>query len=124
MEIELLPIATIVRLGAEYSAFQESMLNETEEEIIRVLDDANTANLILDFQRTAYFGSVFFEVLFRLWKRTHAAGGQFFLCSLHPDCREILETARLTTLWDILPDVASCLSQMQANESLPIRATS
>jgi anti-anti-sigma factor len=104
MEISSSASLTIVHLGASYSAFAEPEIHEAEETINEAMDASPSPHLVLDFSRTEYFGSVFFEVLFRLWKRTEARGGRFVLCHLSPDCMEILDTARLTTLWEIVPD--------------------
>lgn len=105
MEISSFPSFTVVHLDASYSAFAEPDIQETEEAINEAMDSASSGHLVLDFSRTEYFGSVFFEVLFRLWKRTEARGGRFLLCQLRPDCMDILDTARLTTLWEIVPDL-------------------
>jgi anti-anti-sigma factor len=107
MEIESRADATIVRLDASYSAFHELLIQQAEEAIVRSMDEAPSANLVLDFQDTVYFGSAFFEVLFRLWKRTESVGGRFLLCRLSADCYEILDMARLTTLWEIAAELPS-----------------
>ena len=109
MEISSVAEVTIVYLDASYSAFAEPDIHEAEETVNDAMDAASSPHLVLDFIRTEYFGSVFFEVFFRLWKRTETRGGRFVLCQLRPDCLDILDTARLTTLWEIVPDVDAAL---------------
>jgi anti-anti-sigma factor len=114
MQIETHSAITVVRLDASYSAFHELVLQEAEESILAALDQALSPHLILDFRDTQYFGSVFFETLFRLWKRVSQANGRFVLCGLKEDCLEILHTACLTNLWQISPDLCEALDSFAA----------
>lgn len=101
--------AIVVTLERSYSAFDEDLLDETQEELLALVDRQPIPFLILDFTQTEYFSSVFFEILFRVWKRIKERGGQFRLCSLQPSCQEIFEMAKLDSLWTIYPNVSNAL---------------
>jgi anti-anti-sigma factor len=106
--------ATVVHMAESYSAFEEALLADTQQAILQVLDEGGPKALILDFSETEYFSSVFFEVLFRAWKRSQEMQTRFILCALTESCREILDTAKLDTLWDIEMDVDSSLRSVNA----------
>ena len=109
MHVSVQDGATIVQLDPNYSAFNEPLLDELQEKLLALVKETPSLYLVIDFEETEYFSSVFFEVLFRAWKRTRERQGRFALCNLRPACLEILETAKLDTLWDIYPDLESAL---------------
>lgn len=110
MEVSEKDAAVVVKLDESYSAFDEVKLNETQDRLLGLVDRHQPPVVILDFTDTEYFSSVFFEVLFRVWKRIKERDGRFALCSLRPTCHEIMQMAKLDTLWDIYPSAAEALA--------------
>ena len=113
MQVTVQDGVTIVRLDSSYSAFNEPHLDELQDQLLTIVKETPSIYLVLDFEETEFFGSVFFEILFRAWKRIRERRGRFALCQLRPACQEILETAKLDTLWDIYPDLDSALSTIE-----------
>jgi anti-anti-sigma factor len=109
MHLDVQDGITIIHLDSNYSAFNEPHLDELQDRLLKTIAETPLPHIILHFGETEYFSSVFFEVLFRAWKRTREKQGRFALCSLQPGCMEILETAKLDTLWDIYPDLDAAI---------------
>lgn len=103
--------AVVVVLDANYSAFDEAVIEETQDELLTIVEERQPPRIVLDFSETEYFSSVFFEVLFRVWKRVQERGGFFAIAGLKPACHEIMVTAKLDTLWPIYPDWQSALAE-------------
>jgi anti-anti-sigma factor len=82
----------------------DALLEETQRKLFQLVDGADPPFLLLDMEKTEYFGSSFIEMLFRIWNRVNRRSGQFALCSLNPNCLDILQTARLDSLWNVHPD--------------------
>lgn len=101
---------TIVDMDPSYSAFHEAIVDETREKLLAAVDIHEKPRIILDFAETTYFGSVLFEVLFAVWNRVRKRDGRFALCSLQPACLEMIEMAKLDTLWEIYPNSGSAIA--------------
>lgn len=104
----------IVRMDASYSAFREEILDEAEQAMLRAVESSPRPRIVLDFSQTDYFSSMFIEVLFRVWNRVRTRNGRFAICALQPVCREILETAKLDSIWDIYPTVDEAVKVQQS----------
>ena len=64
---------------------------------------ANAQHAIVDLGALDYFGSIMLELLVVLWKRVSVNGGKLAICKASPVGLEILQTAKLNTLWPIVP---------------------
>jgi anti-anti-sigma factor len=66
-----------------------------------LLNDPSVRGVVLDFGRTAYFGSSALAFFVRLWKAVSARGGRMAFCNLSSEEREILKHTRLDSLWPV-----------------------
>ncbi len=66
-----------------------------------LLNDPAVRNVVLDFGRTAYFGSSALGFFIRLWTRLSARQGCLAFCNLSSEEREILKHTRLDSLWPV-----------------------
>lgn len=101
----------IVRMDATYTAFHEDVLDEAEQTMLQSVETHPVPRIVLDFSQTDYFSSMFIEVLFRVWNRVRNRGGQFTICGLQPVCLDILQIAKLDSIWDIVPTVDDAIVQ-------------
>lgn len=89
-------------------------LSEPEEielsmqEAFVVLNDPSINNLVIDFQKTDYFGSSTLGLFVRLWKIMKGRNGRMAFFNVSEHELEILQITRLDTLWSI------CKSREQA----------
>jgi anti-anti-sigma factor len=66
-----------------------------------LLNDPSVRNVVMDFGRTAFFGSSALAFFVRLWKTVSARQGRLAFCNLSPEEREVLKHTRLDTLWPV-----------------------
>jgi len=90
---------TILQLDASYSSLDEKALEHVGEVLLAEATYAEPPRLLLDLSLTQFIGSRFIELLVRAWKRVRTRGGSMALCGVQPLCAEVLQVARLDTLW-------------------------
>ena len=66
-----------------------------------LMNDPSVKHLVLDFQRTTYFGSSALVFFVRLWTRLRSRNGRMAFCNLSPQEEEILKLTNLDSLWPI-----------------------
>lgn len=71
------------------------------ESVMRLLDDKEVMNVILDFRNTDYYGSTALAFFVKLWKRVKSRGGRMAFCEVSEHEREILRLTNLDSLWPI-----------------------
>jgi anti-anti-sigma factor len=69
--------------------------------LVAQLDATKVQHLVVDFARVDYFGSSMLEALLRLWKHVHAQGGRVAVCNVSSIGRDVLQTGRFDTLWEV-----------------------
>jgi anti-anti-sigma factor len=85
--------------------FVESNVNE----VIEVLSDLSIKNLVIDFQRTDYFGSSALALFVKLWKTVAARNGCMAFCNVSEHEHEILNVNKLDMLWRICESRAEAM---------------
>ncbi len=64
---------------------------------------SNLQHVVVDLGALDYFGSIRLELLVVLWKRLDNQNKKLALCNVSPLGLEILQTAKLDTIWSIAP---------------------
>ncbi len=90
---------TIVELEGMFDSLNVEASRQLEAVLLEQAAAADPPHVVLDMSRTTFIGSHFIELLFRTWKRLKERQGQMALCGLTPFCGEVLEAARLHTVW-------------------------
>lgn len=70
-------------------------------------------NVVLDFERTDYFGSTVINEFIHLWKDVRTRDGQMALCGLSPHEKVILEATKLDSRWLICASRDEALERVQ-----------
>lgn len=78
-----------------------AMAEEAEAALARWDDPSQRRHLILNLQRTDYFGSSALGFFIRLWKRVRESGGRMILCNVSSHERDLLKITRLDEFWEI-----------------------
>lgn len=92
----------------EYDRIRDDARSALEQ-----LTDATVKNVVIDFERTDYYGSTALEFFVSLWKETDAQGGKMVFCNVSPHEREILKVANLDRLWEICDCKNSALAVVE-----------
>lgn len=114
MTIEKVAQVLVAHLDPDYSGLAEEHLLRTQQQLLDLIDQTDKPRIVLDFGSTAYFASTFLEVMFRVWHRVNRRHGRLALAALQPYCLEILQTAKLNTLWPIYPTLDEAIKALTA----------
>ncbi len=111
--VEKRGVVTCILLGPEFETLDEQRLDTIRQQLLDAAAAANPARVVIDLQFTAFFGSSFIEVLFRIWNRINATpGGKFAIAGLSPYCEEVLEVTHLDRLWKLFPSVDEAVADV------------
>lgn len=79
--------------------------------LLRLLDDAKPAKLILNLEQVPYMDSSAIAVLVETLQKVRKGGGRVYLTNLQPRVKGLLEIARLETIFVICDSEAAALSK-------------
>jgi len=99
--VERQAAVTVIHFGVEYGSCSWAKLEQTEESVLRLAENADPPRLLIDLTNTDYFGSAFLNVLVGCYQRVKRRRGRFSLCGVQPDLMRELEVTRLTELWPV-----------------------
>ena len=80
--------------------------------VVDVLSDLSIKNLVMDFQKTDYFGSTALALFVKFWKMVTDRNGCMAFCNLSEHEHEILNATKLDKLWPI------CDSRVEAMKAV------
>ena len=85
-----------------------------QPELMRIFQSLHppVARVVVDFGQIAYFGSSMLEAMLKVWKQVHALGGRMAICNLSPVGREVLQTGRFDTLWEVFDSRDAALAAL------------
>ena len=109
-ELECREETLIITPTCDLSEFQ---FREMTEQAKRGFDQLEASqkvqNVVVDFQRTGYFGSTALGLFVQLWLRVCRRGGRMALCNLSEQEREILEITHLADMWPVCDSLEQAL---------------
>lgn len=74
---------------------------------------SNATHVLVDCSKLSFAGSLFLESLIQLHRGVQDRRGQFALCAVNDELREILSIARFDTLWHIYGSVDEGLQALK-----------
>lgn len=105
---------TVIALDAEYDALDRAKFQQARDLLLSEAQAAQPPLVVLDLSKTAYMGSAFIEVMFRVWKRVCERGGRLVLCGLQPFCAEVMAAAQLDTVWESFATLEEAIAALKA----------
>jgi anti-anti-sigma factor len=109
-EIEREGETIIFTPAVNLSAFEDVESNAGG--VVEALSDLSIKNLVMDFQKSDYFGSSALALFVKLWKTIKGRNGCMAFCNLSENELEVLHVTRLDKLWTI------CESREQAMKAV------
>jgi anti-anti-sigma factor len=103
---------TVVTFQPDSARITEDCIPDTLQFLLSAVQGARPS-ILIDLEHVEFFGSSFIEVLFRVWNRIQHVHGRFALCSLTPNCAEVIEVTNLDRLWPMFPTREAGLQALQ-----------
>jgi anti-anti-sigma factor len=88
-------------------------IEEAAKDIFEFLDRSAYRNIVLDFYKTDFYGSMALAFFVKLWKWARNRNGRLIFCNLSGHEKEILEVAHLDQLWPICDTKSEALRTVQ-----------
>lgn len=103
---------TVVTFGPDPTSLTEDRIPEILQAMLAAVPGSHPC-LLVDLSYVEFFGSSFIEVLFRVWNRIQQSEGRFALCSLSPNCSEVIQVTNLDRLWPMFPTREAALQALR-----------
>jgi anti-anti-sigma factor len=88
-------------------------IEEAAADLFQLLDRSRYQNIVLDFYKTDFYGSMALSLFVKLWKWAKSRNGRLVCCNLSEHEQEILEVAHLDHLWPICETRSEALQAAQ-----------
>ncbi len=101
--------SSVFNLGGRIDASNSSQIHE------RIMDEIENGckSMIIDFSQVSYISSAGLRILIYASKAMVKESGSFYICSINKNIEKIFQISGLTGLFDIYPDVQSCLDAVK-----------
>ena len=106
-EHERLGSTLVVRPVANLGEFEFEHIEAEVTGLLKLLDDTDIRNVVVDFHRCAYFGSSAVSALICIAHAVRERGGEMVLSNLSKCEREVLDVLHLGELWTIKSSTTS-----------------
>ena len=103
--------ATIVTFTNE-KILEQNDIQNLQDSIIPIIEQANEINLVLDFQNVQFLSSSVLGLLLRISKKVYERDGRLKLCSINRKIYEIFKITRLNKIFEIYDDLESALESL------------
>ena len=104
ISVEYAENAIIVTFTDE-KILEEKDIQELQNSVMSVIEQAQRVNLVLDFCNVRFLSSAVLGLLIRISKKVYEKDGQLRLCNISPKINEIFKITRLTKIFDIYEDI-------------------
>ncbi len=105
--------ATVVTFSNE-RILEERDIQDLQESLMGVVEQADKMNLVLDFANVRFLSSAVLGLLIRVSKKVYERDGQLRLCNIAPRIYEVFKITRLTNIFDIYPDRKAAVASISA----------
>ena len=103
----------VISLGRAGSLAGDQMALELPD-LLRQFEGSSLKNVVIDLEKSSYFGTSMLQVMAAMWKHVRAGGGKLALCNVSETGREVLQVTRFDTLWPI------CSSREEALKTVAV----
>lgn len=98
--------------AADMREFEYLRMLEEAERLLASFRAGTQKNVVVDLERTSYFGSTALEIFVRFWKAVCEFGGRMAMCNAGVNEQQILHLTKLDTLWDVCETREEALRQV------------
>jgi stage II sporulation protein AA (anti-sigma F factor antagonist) len=96
--------------------FEYQCIEDGARQVLNLLENGQIKNIVIDFNKTDYYGSTALGLFLKFWKRITSRGGRMAFCNISDTERKILAIARLHRLWPICASRQEALEQVIAGD--------
>lgn len=114
-EIKQTPPNLIVVPQGSTIEFQYSNVQVESNKVLRLFDNPETKNVIIDLSKVDYLDSILIGAIIRLLQRAKQSGGQAVFCNASENMQNILSCIKIGTLWPLFDSCEEAISIVSKN---------
>jgi len=114
-EVELSPPNLIVVPQGSTIEFQYSNVQIESNKVLRLFDEPEIKNVIIDLSQVKYLDSILIGAIIRLLQRAKQSGGQAVFCNACENMQNILSCIKMGTLWPLFDSRDEAISTLSEN---------
>lgn len=99
----------VITPAGDSLSFRDIDLQREGNEIKQFLEQTSSKRVIVDLERSHYFGSLMIGLINSFGQTIKKNGGEMYLCNASPEMLTILKVMKLDTLWPHFPTLAHAL---------------
>jgi anti-sigma B factor antagonist len=115
-EVEQIGSTMVVTPTEDLTEFEFDRIEASALQVLEKLENGNVQNLVVDLQRTKYYGSTALGFFVKLWKRVKTNGGQMVFCGVSDQEQEVLRATHLDQLWPQQTDREQALAAIEQTQ--------
>ena len=96
----------------EAKILEDRQIRELHDTLMRIIDDREKINLILNFEQVKFLSSSVLGLLIRISKKVFENDGHLVLCNIDTKIHEIFKITRLTSVFDIRKDLSGAIEAL------------
>lgn len=113
LDLEQTQPYAMMRVRESISSLADTQVLEEMDDVVKRLRSEQTADVIVDLEQAAYFGSTMLEALRMLWNDVRTRGGCLVLCNISSVGREILEISHFNRIWHLAANRSEALKWLE-----------
>lgn len=108
--------AVVISPQGDALSYRDIDLQREGEEVRIFLKEKNVLRLVVDLERSNYFGSLMIGMLNSFGLQVKEQGGKMVLCNASEDMLAILKVMKIDTLWPHYPSQSKAIKALRANK--------
>ena len=97
--------------------FQYQKVHLESNYLIRILDEPEIRNAVVDLGSVNYVDSIIISAILRVLTKTRQAGGKAVFCNASDDMQDVLKCIKIGKLWPLYASREEALQSMRASAS-------
>ena len=110
IEVSKLGTAEIAKFK-DKKILDETALDELRVELLRLINDRQGLDLLLDFSNVEFMSSAVLGLLGQVHRKMGTLKGKLKMCSIHPQIYEVFKLTNLNKLFSIHKDPAEAMTK-------------
>ncbi|MCG8510063.1 MAG: STAS domain-containing protein, partial [Rhodospirillales bacterium] len=96
---------------------EATQIDTIGQQLFRYVDEMDRKKLVLDFSKVQFLASAAVGVLLQLRKKSSAINGEFVICGMRKELKQVFEIMKITKLFTFTPDEKAALRKFDVTAS-------
>ncbi len=108
------PDILIITPQGDVAGFRDSDFEREFQDICKRLEQSDAPQVVVDFDKSEYFGSVIIGAIIKFGGIAQERGGRMVICNASETMVKVLEVSHLESKWPLVSSLREALKQLKA----------